>query len=70
MLLGCFFIVVGSDTLEWLFNTPIKAWEYLEIAPKVYMVAWIAYIVSVVLLVLGGWLLETTTAFLLRGKQQ
>ena len=56
LLLGVLFTIVGFNTLDWIFNTPIKAWEYLEIMPKTYLLCWIAYIFAVVSLFFGGFL--------------
>jgi predicted DNA repair protein MutK len=56
----------SAITLDWIFNTNIKAWEYLEIAPKVYLLCWIAYALSVLGLVIGGVLLGLVTAWLNR----
>jgi hypothetical protein len=57
LLASVFLIATGFNTLDWLFNTPIKAWQTLEIVPSVKVVAWVCYIYGVVALALGVFLL-------------
>jgi len=47
LLVMAFLLAIGAfNTLDWIFNTPLKAWEYLEIMPKTYLLVWNAYILA------------------------
>jgi hypothetical protein len=56
-LCSLFLFSFGLVTLDWIVNTPIKAWEYLDLGPHVFLQVWYAYIISVFCLFFSGLLL-------------
>ena len=64
LLAAVFLIAWGAINLDWIFNTGVKAWEPMELMPKVFVLTWILYFLGVVSLTSGAILLGMIIAFL------
>jgi len=57
LIVGVLLAMWGFNTLDWIFNSPVKAWEQWQIAPGLFILCWICYALGVLSLFFGALLI-------------